>query len=1466
MQKPFRKAFDLKKPLRILASITAVVILLLAVAGIWLNHKWSEVKKANRITYQRLDISLNGKIRLSVLTFDVPELVFGNLDTAYIDLDILSILRGQFSVSAFTAKNGSLYILASETESDDELPEIKLNSIELSNISVVYFEKDTIMDFNSGEMRIHHLSTGQIPEVRDFHWVNGQVKVFSPTQEPATGDEGDSTISLTDLPKFKLQNFDIRNLNLEYHTDSSVVELNKFETHAFNLSHKEVLELHFEGLNGIIGDTLPLTLAIAQATWNERDVINSNEINSEIPGISVKIRKLTIQPNRGFEYHLELDKSRISYKGLTMAYHHLDELMNPILPRNSMVTFSGTVSGNSKQLTFKDFQTSLLNETEVTINGKLDWSDAEGSIDLSLDNLKTSGNDVSLFLAPMAYNQFFNWPTRAFGKAAISGNFNHYLITGNLGTPHGPLVVNTVVDFPNAEDIFYDIIVSSENLKVNEIVDYLAVDIPLGKIRAEMAGLYSDISQRDTFLLSLDLFSFTVEDYNLSNLKFYYYFNNAYDSLWGHLNDTALAANIKGAYYGGDTSAIPFTGTIYKAIPGLLDSLVPKWNYHGHYSGTYKYDDADFFQISLQMDDHKIKWSEGGNENLKDLSLDVTAHGDDYNIAVSAGDKNKLELSFPYPDYNFENLGWLQVMDSMEFFALDATLNVDSTFMQKFMGMPFSISLEELSIDHHRQQHSWNVAAIVPHLSYGDVIVESLSSYIKTSTDTMNALIEADAITYSGVPIQEPTLDLEQKDGKLIWRVSSLDINNLGPTNIHSVQTITDEGYLFNFVETDTLVLIGHPWTVSNNQGILFTKDYKLHGGNLELRQDQARLGLETEDQDLMTFHIDSIALLSLVAPFVPEIKLDGYLQSDIRYRVSTNQAGIQARVVSVIIDSMDLGNWMIKGSYADNKALINIENTTLKGGLKSDIKYENSQIDYKFHIQNFDLGFLNNALQDADLRISGLLNGEITGVYIDELDTRGWLQINQGTFDIPYLQTSVSLDQDSILFKDKRLVFHQFHVKDPNGNPIYVNGLLDLLPNLEYDLTIKGDNYTFLDQSRGELISGRASASIDLILIGTPAKTTASGKLNILPGSYITYTLSDEVTAVKRGGDILFVSFKHADTVVQLQGTTENELDLDIDFVLDKTNFEIILNPVTQEYLKLDATGKLNLSKDGYSAPLLFGQLASNSGRSRIDLPIVPPTNLDIEKASVRWGGPYDDPSISFKGTEEFKTSMDGVLSMEHRKDLVPVTLEIKLNDAHLNSIDFVFDLSSTDQELDSYLKSRTAEEREQFATNLLLFGTLSTEGSDGSDKVLNMYTSKLNEIANRNLKNTDLVLGVDNETEYNSKGQEVSRTKLNYSLRRGFYNDRAFISVGGDLGLYSDQGIDPGKAASHFIGNISLDYQLFDGRPLWVKAARNERYAGVIDGDIVEYRLGIGFYKTYPTFWSIFGQDKATREDDDD
>ena len=1450
--------------------ITVILIVIAVGASVYLNSAWRKIKLEYGISYDYLSIGFRGTITTKNLYFNAEEVGNGQIDTLFLNINIWPLIQGKVSVDELYLSKSKLDIIATESEESTDLPNLEVAKLYISDLEVLYHNTDTILNMKSGTLGVEGFSMDTTYNVSSLSWRDAEIflKSVESTAEPK--EDSSTAISLSSLPDFEVGFLDLENLKFTHKSDSSKLVINDFYFENVYVANHTELELQFDTLSLNLNDTLPLGLAITETQWAEPDPIKSENIRIGIPGLHLKLADFTLEPSNNFPFSLSLNHSQITFEGLTLLYAYMGELMNQDLPRDSSLTLWGSIKGDMNHVQFTSLNLDMLSGTSTELQGTVDWSTDTGSIDLSLQNLRTRGKDIRDFLEPMDYNTFFTWPTEASGTATISGNFDHYLIIGNLNTPHGPLEVNTVVDFPNEEDIFYDIIVSSEDLKVNEIIEYLAVDVTRGNIRAEMAGLYSDISERDTFLLSLDLFSFTAEGYDLSNLKFFYYFNNAYDSLWGNLDDTALTADIKGAYYGGDTSTVPFAGNIHKAIPGLLDTLVPKWNYQGQYSGAYKYDDADFFEIVLQLDSNRIKWHKGAQENLEALNLDFIAHGDDYDISVTAGHKNKLHLGFPYPDYELADLGWFQVMDSMEFFSLEATVTLDSTFANNFLGIPFSISIQELNIDHNRQQHSWSISAGIPQLGYDDVIVENLSALIKISPDTINGAVGADLVNYSDIPIQNPILTLEQKDSNLIWRVSSSDINKLGPTNIHTLQSMQNGVYLFNFVETDTLILIGHPWTVSNNQGLLFTEDFKLNGGNLELKQEKARIGLETKDQDLMTFHIDSISLVSLIAPFAPEIKLEGYLNSDILYQISTTQASLRAEATHVVIDSVDLGDWVIEGSYDSKTAMASVENKTLKGGLRSDIKYENSQLDYKFHLQNFDLSFLNNALPDQELGISGLLNGEITGVYTDELDTKGWLQINQGTFDIPYLKTSVSLDKDSILFKNRKLFFNQFHINDPDGNPLYVNGQLDLIPDLEYDLTIKGHNYTFLDQDKGDLISGRASASMDLKLIGTPDKTSASGTLNILPDSYITYTLSDEVTAVKRGGDILFVSFAHTDTVARLKGTTEQDIDLDIDFVMDKTNFEIILNPVTQEYLKLDASGSLNLSKDGYAAPLLFGQLSSNSGRSRIDLPIVPAANLDIENASIRWDGPYDDPSISFKGTEEFKSSMDGVMSMEHRKDLIPVTLEIKLNEARLNKIDFVFDLTSSDQELDSYLKSRTAEEREQFATNLLLFGTLSTEGSDGSDKMLNMYTAKLNEIANRNLKNTDLVLGVDNETEYNSQGQEVIRTKLSYSLRRGFYNDRAFISVGGDLGLYSEGHPDPERAASHFIGNISLDYQLFDGKPLWVKAAREERYAGVIDGDIVEYRLGLGFYKTYPTFWAIFGQDhtndKAIRNEEDD
>lgn len=1448
-------------------AITAVVLLTLAlVGGYFANREWQKIKTEYGISYHNLHIGLGGTLSTSHLKFKNEEIGEGKIDTAYINLDIWKLIKGQISIGELLLDGAKISLLASDSEEETTIPRIEGSKVFIRNVDFTYMDTDTVINLRSGTLRIRNLAYHDSLSLDSLSWNQASV-FFKSVEGPPEGSEASpdsSTFELSDLPKFDIEYLDLHELNFTYADDTSKFKIQDFQFSNAHISNHSQFELQFDTLALSLADTLPLGLSIADTRWASKDSVKSENLKLGIPGLTLRVNHLSIEPSNDYGFAVNLDESQVSYALLYMMDIGLEDIFNKNLDPSDVITLSGNLTGDANQIVLENFNAHLLTKTHAIANGTVEWASEKGMLDLQITNFTTTQKDIIDLLEPASYNEFFSWPTTASGPVSITGDFDNYLIQGNLNTPQGLLDITSVVNFPSETDIFYSISLGSERALINGLVHYLPIDISQAKVQIDLGGILSDFEERDTFLMDLHFYDFTAEGYDLSNLTFDYYYNNEYDSLWVWLDDPAVKADMKGAAYGGDTSSVPFTGNIQHAIPGLLDSLIPYWNFKGQYTGAYRYSGDDYYDISLLVNNNSIQWQDSTSQKLEDLNLLVAAENDDYQINFSAGSQNFLKLLHPYPSYSFEGLSWFEALDSLKYLNLHASLHIDSTFAHNFIGTGFTLNLDQLKIDHQHTNHQWLVKASIPTVSYESVEVNNTQVNIFYNTDSLDGNIKSNDILYSSVEIHEPLVKLEEFESQLLWTIMSSDINELGPTNIKVVQEDNPEGFLFRFLDSDTLIITGYPWNVSINEGIVFTPDYKLNGGNLELSQNQASLGLESDQSEYMRFHLDSINLHSLVNPFY-EVNIEGYLSSKVGYDISTGTADLAAQLTSVLIDSVDLGNWAIEGGYSSEIASVSIKDQSLEGSFQSDILYQNGIATYDFLFNAFDLAFLNNALQQEDLKLSGLLNGEIKGTLRDELDTQGWLQVNNGTFDIPYLFTPVTLNGDSIHFEDKKLVFRNFKVRDPEDQPLYVDGFLDIVPNVVFDLQISGDEYAFLDNDKGKVVSGKAKAKMDLNLKGTPEDASATGHLQILPGSYLRYVLPDDVTANSRGGDLVFVSFDEADTTLSFRKTSNQNLDLDIEFELDKTNFELVINPVTQEYVKFEAVGKLTLSKEGTGDPLVFGEITSNTGRSRIDLPIVPAVNLDIQKASLKWQGPYDDPLITFRGVEGFKSSVSNISGLEHRSDIIPVTLQINLTEVSVNDIQFTFDLSSSDQELDAYLKSETPEARENMATNLLLFGTLYYGGEDGADKMMSNVTSKLNEIANRNLTNTDLYFNVDNQKSYNQAGEEVTTSKLNYNLRRGFYNDRVFFTLGGDLGLSSS---DPSVSApsSHFIGNVGVEYILIPGGPYTLKAARNERYEGIIDGDIVEYKLGIGYYKSYPTFWSIFNQEATKPKEEEE
>ncbi len=795
---------------------------------------------------------------------------------------------------------------------------------------------------------------------------------------------------------------------------------------------------------------------------------------------------------------------------------------------------------------------------------------------------------------------------------------------------------------------------------------------------------------------------------------------------------------------------------------------------------------------------------------------------------------------------------WREQLDSMPELRLQMAGNIDSVLIHQLSGYAVGASLEKLDLTHSVDSLLWNLDITLENAFDADNYIGNVAGSVAYQNRHFEGALRADEAHVKDFNLSGLNIEIDRNKEGVEWLLTLEDFNDLGSSRIGIVQENLDRGYRLALTDAETLEILGNLWEVRSNEGILLDEDFILNRGSLGLRQNKASLICQTDESGEVTFELDSLRLRSVTEFFTSDTLVNAWIYAKADFNVRSLETALILNFNEITVDSTVIGDWHAEGIYRNDSLGLRVN---FDKGLKdsyAQIDYADGKADFEVRVIDFDLGVLNEGFLPGEVQLAGILSGDVTGRYTDDIYADGWLNIERGRVVLPGTETPYILKGDSLKFVNDHLELDNFRIYDENDRPLAVSGILNTFPSLYYDLTAESEAFVFINQKTGKSMQGNASADLDLHVKGDNEYFLAEGSARILPGSFFRYLVQEGITVVQSDRIVQFVSFDEPDSI-RVEEEPEIISELDIKLAVDDSEIDIVLDPVTQEYVRTRMKGDLTLLKSKFGDPEIQGSLESNSGRAYVSLPVVPSVQMDIEKIRIDWSGKFDEPRLNFIGKEAFNTSLDGLSEFEGRQGLVPVDVLIILNDGTPENLDILLDLKTEDPDLSGYLSTIPEESRMAMATNLLLFGSISPNGKSGSSMALGATAAKLNEIAHRNLENTDLMFSMSNDKRYDENGEEQEAMRLNYSLRKGLFENRLYVSIGGDLGISTPEsgGYRP---PAHYIGNVQLSYRLSENGPWTLRGARTESYEGVIDGELTEYKLGVGFYRSYPTFWSIF------------
>jgi hypothetical protein len=250
--------------------------------------------------------------------------------------------------------------------------------------------------------------------------------------------------------------------------------------------------------------------------------------------------------------------------------------------------------------------------------------------------------------------------------------------------------------------------------------------------------------------------------------------------------------------------------------------------------------------------------------------------------------------------------------------------------------------------------------------------------------------------------------------------------------------------------------------------------------------------------------------------------------------------------------------------------------------------------------------------------------------------------------------------------------------------------------------------------------------------------------------------------------------------------------------------------------------------------------------------------------RSYLRWDGEVDNPIVNIQAIYSVKGSYENPASGMSNTIIVDYDVMFAFKN-RLNNPEIIFDLDTQDQYMKTVLNGMTEEERVKQAINVLLLGYIVTPETKGggskiiTDHINQFWAQQLNSAADKSLGGVEVSVDIQSITNY-SAGNAQDQTNLSYEVKKDIWNDRATVKVGGYVRTYTSS---PQDATSRLIGDFSLEYKLNEKENLYGKLFSENKYEGILEGEIQRTGVGILYRQNYQSMSEVWERRRQKRDE---
>lgn len=1422
--------------LKFLISVIGVLIIVVILSLAFLPYFLRKVD----ITIGNIDYHFPSS--LSIQNFELDKRDFKlKIDSAELSLSAIALLKGDFIGKSIKASGINIYVETDTSESDfsySSIPYLSFEEIHFKRANLGIYGVDTIrMTFP--DLHAHYLLWNDSIQVKDLIYSDGSFFSSSHLQTTEKSEKPASDIIVpSGVPFFKVQQLSVIRNKITLHNSQSKTELSDIHLSLKGINTKSGADLKLMSAKLTIQDSIGLEIRSEKIFVQNLKGTGVHGMHLNMPGVNLHINEFALkQKNKGSEIYLKLNPSVISP---TLINYFING--SSIINNNSPdFNTEGEFSYRNDSLLIHKYTLNVLNYSQIVLKGNVSHISGDKYFDLEISPLCISGEELTRILALEIPSKLKD--VRSCENIKLKGYLNNIRLNGEFNYNHNKFAINAHLKKEQDTDWHLKLTATSEIVDFSKLLSDTSV-----KLKVFQLSMNGDVN-----LNELNNFRYVSLNATCDSLR-----NNSIlleePTLKGelsreqsHLEITSFKQNwnvtIKNKSRIDADNNLDIQGSIQLSDLGILNETFNGHKLSGDFNLIY-HSKSDSTHLILKLKNLSHISDERKVLNFKTIEAEFEKIKNSYQLNIASDQQNILTTRF---DDSF--VKWLKQpqpeLDKAPNYYLRTSFVIDSNYTESILGKKIHLQVNTIEISSGNSVVESKID--IPIISFENYFIRNLKS--NTKLTKLEKMSDFEIRT-----VQSPVLIIDSINSR-IHESSRDSFEYTFKAKLPSVnQYLSFAGGVFykerniKFLYNNSNILRfgAQEWVNAKGNELSFNLNNKELNGKLKLYNEDQLFQFES-DLENMTLQIQKLKLGPIVNLVLDNHKAEAELNFKSDFKIAEKELRFNGNITNTQIDSIALGYSEFNGLFSSNTSSLQFisESSAWSGTIVANSTPMGDEA--QLNVSRMNLSKLDSVLNlfSDEYDLAGNIATNLKVSRGEKTNTNGYVKFDGVAFSSKNFASGIKIDQQQINITNETLRFNKFIIEDKGQNKMMVNGHLKLTDNKEIMMDIKGDNFILLNnQDPNSKLQGKLVIESDLSIRGTLNEIGINGKLNVLKGGNIFYTNKKSVSLAGSQDVVNFISFEEEDSKKRLSPKRINQgnINWNVNVNLGETEIYVLFSKSTEEYAKLKAHGELQLRQGKGITPNVFGNITSNEGKVFYNIPLISNLDLNIQLAKATWKGDIKEPVLNFKGVETFRVTPNEMSpDLEDKTNKVPVNVIIGIDDKSLNNLELNFDINSGNADVQNMLSALPAETKESYALSMLVHGKVNSESKNGNS-TMEPIVNKLNEIARRNFKNSDLSFHTDNTSNQNADGTK-SAEKIGYNFSKEFYNNKLKVMVGGNF----DVGATTNETKSAPLGTIELDYLLKEEPNITLKLKRENAYRGPIEGQVDESSVSINFNKRY-------------------